>query len=63
MTDLESFVSMGEAHMSKDAEVNMMDVEMKAQIHDNNMSMLLKILKVGQSHGHKGRFRESYMGG
>ena len=41
----------------------MHEVENMAKKHDNHMSMILKILKVGQSHGHKGKFKESYMGG
>ena len=54
---------MGEVHISKDREVHMHDVENMARLHDNHMSMIIKILRVGQSHGHKGRFRESYLGG
>ena len=61
--DMESYGSMGEVHTSKDRQVHMADVETMAKKHDYHMSMIIKVLKLGDSHGHRGRFRESYMGG
>ena len=41
----------------------MSTVEEMARLHDLHMSMIIKILRLGEGHGHKGRFGESYMGG
>ena len=54
---------MGSVHTSKDQQVHMSHVEEMARTHDLHMSMLAKILRLGEGHGHKARFRESYLGG
>ena len=63
VVDMESYERMGEVHTGKDEQVHMAHVEEMARTHDQQLSMLVKILKLGDSHGHRGRFRESYLGG
>ena len=61
--DPEGYIKMGEVHTSKDVEVDMSTVEEMAALHDCHTGMIIKILGLGEGHCHKGRFRESYLGG
>ena len=59
---LESYLEMGLIHTSKDQEICMGDVTEMALEHDSHMSMFIKMLRMGEAWGHRGRLGESYMG-
>ena len=63
IVDKECYDKMGRVHTCKDTRVHMEEVEVLAKTHYQHMSMLLKILKLGHSWGHRARFRESCLGG
>ena len=52
VVDMESIERMEEVHTGKDEQVHMAHVEEMARTHDQQLSMLVKILKLGDSHGH-----------
>ena len=59
VTSRENYIKMGEAHTSKDIEVDCEKVVKVEKIINGHVSMLQKILNIGSEHNHVERVRES----
>ena len=62
VSDVESYLTMGDPHTSKDLEIGMEEVVRRADLLDCHSLMFIKMFNIGQAHNHGWRMRESYLG-
>ena len=62
VSDVESYLRMGDPHISKDLEIDMEEVVKRADLLDSHASMYIKMFNIGQAHNHGWRMRESFLG-